>query len=112
VRQPEPSTRTEPARRERLAVLGGTFDPPHLGHLWLATTAADEMDLSKVLLVPAANPPHKRRRAISHAADRVLMTRRWPTTRVRCILVELGDGRPTVDTLDELGRRHPDIDLV
>lgn len=116
VRQPETSTRTEPVRRERLGVLGGTFDPPHLGHLWLATTAADELDLSKVLLVPAANPPHKRRRSISHAADRVLMTRLAVANdpRLDVSLVELEREGPsyTVDTLVELGRRHPDVDLV
>lgn len=116
VRQPETSTQSEPARRDRLGVLGGTFDPPHLGHLWLATTAADELDLSKVLLVPAANPPHKRRRSISHAADRVLMTRLAVANdpRLDVSLVELEREGPsyTVDTLAELGRRHPDVDLV
>ncbi len=116
VGEPMTSTRIEPVRRERIGVLGGTFDPPHLGHLWLATSAADEMDLSKVLLVPAANPPHKRRRAISHAADRVLMTRLAVANdpRLDVSLVELEREGPsyTVDTLVELGRRHADVDLV
>jgi nicotinate-nucleotide adenylyltransferase len=108
--------RVEAPRRERLGVLGGTFDPPHIGHLWLATAAADELDLAKVLLVPAANPPHKRRRSISHAADRVLMTRLAVANdpRLDVSLVELERDGPsyTVDTLADLGRRHPDMDLV
>ncbi len=48
---------------------GGTFDPPHIGHLWLATLVADALGLDRVLLMPAAQPPHKRRqRLISNAA--------------------------------------------
>jgi nicotinate-nucleotide adenylyltransferase len=115
VGRPEPD-RVEAANRERLGVLGGTFDPPHIGHLWLATAAADELALAKVLLVPAANPPHKRRRSISHAADRVLMTRLAVANdpRLDVSLVELEREGPsyTVDTLTELGQRHPDSDLV
>lgn len=60
---------------KRIGVLGGTFDPPHIGHLWLATLAADTLGLSRILLMPAARPPHKGGRMISNAADRVMMTR-------------------------------------
>jgi nicotinate-nucleotide adenylyltransferase len=63
------------SRARRVGILGGTFDPPHIGHLWLATLAADGLGLGHVLLMPAARPPHKGRRAISNAADRVMMTR-------------------------------------
>lgn len=101
---------------ERVGILGGTFDPPHIGHLWLATLAADEMGLTRVLLVPAANPPHKRGRSISHAADRVLMTRLAIANdpRLDVSLVELEREGPsyTVDTLVELQRRQPDAILV
>lgn len=104
------------AAAERVGILGGTFDPPHIGHLWLATLAADELGLSRVLLVPAANPPHKRARSISHAADRVLMTRLAIANdpRLDVSLVELEREGPsyTVDTLVELQRRLPDADLV
>lgn len=43
----------------RIGIYGGTFDPPHLGHLILAETAADTLALDRVLFVPAADPPHK-----------------------------------------------------
>jgi nicotinate-nucleotide adenylyltransferase len=70
-----------PAREEgaddsrRIGILGGTFDPPHVGHLWLASLAADAMRLDRVLFMPAAQPPHKLRRRMSSATDRLLMTR-------------------------------------
>jgi nicotinate-nucleotide adenylyltransferase len=73
-----PETAAQPKRNPRsrkVGILGGTFDPPHIGHLWLATLAADGLGLGHVLLMPAARPPHKGRRAISNAADRVMMTR-------------------------------------
>lgn len=44
---------------ERVGLLGGTFDPVHAGHLQLAQTARDELQLDRVLLIPAAGPPHK-----------------------------------------------------
>lgn len=43
----------------RVGILGGTFDPPHYGHLILAELAADSLALDRVLFVPAADPPHK-----------------------------------------------------
>ena len=72
--EPAPQPRRR-ARARKVGILGGTFDPPHIGHLWLATLAADNLGLGHVLLMPAARPPHKGRRPISNAADRVMMTR-------------------------------------
>ena len=48
----------QPGRR-RLGVLGGSFNPPHLGHLALASVACGELGLERVVFVPAATPPHK-----------------------------------------------------
>ena len=44
---------------QRIGILGGTFDPPHIGHLVLAQYALDALKLASVLFVPAADPPHK-----------------------------------------------------
>jgi nicotinate-nucleotide adenylyltransferase len=60
---------------QRIGILGGTFDPPHVGHLWLATLAADTLNLDRVLFMPAAQPPHKTGHLLSSAGDRLLMTR-------------------------------------
>lgn len=56
-----------------LGIFGGTFDPPHLGHLILAQRALDTLGLERVLFVPAADPPHKRARVVTPAAHRVAM---------------------------------------
>jgi nicotinate-nucleotide adenylyltransferase len=44
---------------ERIGIFGGTFDPPHIGHLILAETAVDALSLDRMLFVPAGDPPHK-----------------------------------------------------
>jgi nicotinate-nucleotide adenylyltransferase len=58
----------------RLGLLGGTFDPIHVGHLWMAEHARDSLDLDSVLLIPAARPPHKPDRPLSPYAVRLAMT--------------------------------------
>jgi nicotinate-nucleotide adenylyltransferase len=94
----------------RLGVLGGTFDPPHVGHLWLATLAADAMDLDRVLFMPAARPPHKAGKRVSHAADRLLMTRLAiaadPSFELCTIEMERPGPSFTVDTVAALEERH------
>jgi len=57
----------------RVGVLGGTFDPPHIGHLILAEEAWWQLGLDRVLLVPAGDPPHKRGAPLSAATHRVRM---------------------------------------
>lgn len=57
----------------RLGLLGGTFDPPHYGHLWLAETARDQLRLDRVLFLPAGQPPHKQGRPITAVSHRLRM---------------------------------------
>jgi nicotinate-nucleotide adenylyltransferase len=59
----------------RIGILGGTFDPVHVGHLIIAETVRDEMRLDKVLFIPAATPPHKQNRPVTDAAHRLEMIR-------------------------------------
>lgn len=93
----------------RIGVLGGTFDPPHVGHLWLATLAADAMDLDRVLFMPAGRPPHKRGPR-THAADRLLMTRLAiegdPTFELSAIEIERPGPSYTIDSIEQLERAH------
>ena len=100
----------------RIGILGGTFDPPHVGHLWLATMAADAMALERVLFMPAAQPPHKGGRTVSHTTDRVLMTRLAiagdDTFELTLIETERPGPSYTIDSVDELRRTYgPDADL-
>ncbi|HSF01613.1 MAG TPA: nicotinate-nucleotide adenylyltransferase [Solirubrobacterales bacterium] len=111
-RAAEPEPASQPRRRaraRRVGILGGTFDPPHIGHLWLATLAADELGLGHVLLMPAARPPHKGDRAISNAADRVMMTRLAigadPMLDLSLVEMERPGPSYTVDSLAQL-RSH------
>jgi len=59
----------------RLGILGGTFDPIHIGHLRLAEEMREELDLSKVLLIPGAQPPHKEGPLVTRFSDRIEMTK-------------------------------------
>ncbi len=69
-----PPRRARRPRPRRLGVFGGTFDPPHIGHLALAEWAREALALDRVLFVPAGTPPHKRA-ARAGADHRVAMTR-------------------------------------
>ena len=103
----------EAARRaaERIGIFGGTFDPPHVGHLWLATLAADTLGLDRVLFMPAAKPPHKRGQRISPATDRLLMTRLAIAGSAGFELCPIELERPgpsfTIDSVEELLRLYP-----
>ena len=57
----------------KVAMLGGTFDPIHIGHLILAEEACDQLGLSEVFVVPAGNPPHKQDRRLAPVEDRLRM---------------------------------------
>lgn len=114
---PEPaSERAATTSGTRIGILGGTFDPPHVGHLWLATLAADAMGLDRVLLMPAARPPHKGNRAISNAADRVMMTRLAtsgdPVLDLSLIEMDRAGPSYTVDSLEELQAAYGSASLV
>ncbi|HEX7102032.1 MAG TPA: nicotinate-nucleotide adenylyltransferase [Nitrolancea sp.] len=60
-------------RPERLGILGGTFDPVHLGHLIIAEELKFRLELEHVLFLPSRRPPHKTLQEISPNADRMTM---------------------------------------
>ncbi len=98
-------------RVARLGVFGGTFDPPHLGHLALAEWACDALGLTRVLFVPAARPPHKPAGALSASRHRVAMVRLAvrgnPRFAVSTLELEREGPSYTVDTLRALRAAHP-----
>lgn len=97
-------------RAVRLGVLGGTFDPPHHGHLAFAEWARTELRLDRVLFVPCGTPPHKRAGA-TPAAHRLAMTRLAvrgnPAFGVSALEVRRRGPSWTVDTLRALAAREP-----
>ena len=57
----------------KIGILGGTFNPVHIGHLILAQSAVEALDLSTVLFVPCAQPPHKESAGLASAEHRMAM---------------------------------------
>ena len=109
--RPAPAAR----RARRVGVFGGTFDPPHFGHLALAEWARAELGLDRVWFVPAGQPPHKRRGATSGTADRVAMTRLAvrgnPAFAVSTIEASRRGPSYTADTVRALASRSPRDEL-
>jgi nicotinate-nucleotide adenylyltransferase len=99
---------------ERIGVLGGTFDPIHIGHLAAAEAAIDCARLDRVIFVPAAQPPH-RPPAVAPAQQRLEMCRLATAGEGRFAVsdLELNRAGPsyTVDTLSEVRRQHPSDEI-
>jgi nicotinate-nucleotide adenylyltransferase len=95
----------------RIGILGGTFDPPHIGHLVIAEEAREKLGLAKVYFVPAREPPHKKGEPVSSLEDRVAMLRLALDDHPFFVLSLVEANRPgpsfTVDTLRQLSREFP-----
>lgn len=100
----------------RLGVFGGTFDPPHLGHLILAAEAQAQLGLEKVLFVLTADPPHKRGRRLSLIVDRLAMVEAAIKGQGIFELSRVEIDRPgphyAVDTMQLLADEHAGKGLV
>lgn len=96
----------------RYGILGGTFDPPHIGHLALAQEAHARLQLDRVWFIPAAAPPHKRGVRVSSAAHRRAMVELAIAGDERFGLESVELDRPgpsyTVETLRLLRERWGD----
>lgn len=100
----------------RTAVLGGSFNPIHYGHLLLADEVLEQLGLDRVLFVPAGAPPHKPPTALAPAADRYAMVKLATADHPRFAVsdVELRRAGPsyTVDTLEALRAGGDELVLV
>lgn len=104
-----------PVARPSLGVLGGSFNPPHLGHLVAASVACGQLGLERVLFVPAARPPHKTIADATEASVRLEMTMAATASdeRFAACSIEIDDDLVyTSDLLAALGVRHPGHELV
>jgi nicotinate-nucleotide adenylyltransferase len=100
----------------RLGIFGGTFDPPHIGHLLAASDAFEVLDLDRLLFVPAAAQPFKVGRVWATPAQRrrmlELMVAEDPRFAVDPIEMNRDGLSYTVDTLAALSEREPGAVLV
>lgn len=99
----------------KIGVFGGTFNPPHNGHIRLAKAAADELKLDKLLVIPSCIPPHKIAAKLADGQERLEMCRLAfgcdPRFEVSPMELERGSRSYTVETLRELKALYPDSEL-
>jgi nicotinate-nucleotide adenylyltransferase len=88
---------------QRILLYGGSFDPIHHGHLIVARFVAEHLAVSRVVLIPSTQPPHKPERSLSPAAERMEMCRRAvagdPLFEVSAYEAERAGPNYTIDTV-------------
>ncbi len=101
---------------ERVGVFGGTFDPPHLGHLILASEARAQLQLTRLLWVLTSVPPHKLGQPISPLEARLAMLERAladePAFEISRVDIDRPGPHYTADTLRLLRTAYPEAALV
>ena len=99
------------AHARKMGILGGTFDPIHMGHLVLAEQVKEKLKLDEIVFIPCFCPPHKTRRKPSPAKDRFRMTQlaleHNPFFSVSDVEVKRRGISYTVDTLRQLKNLYP-----
>jgi len=95
----------------KLGILGGTFNPVHLGHLVLAQDALERFGLDGVLFIPCARPPHKPAPALADGAHRLALLRLAvagdPRFEVSALELERGGPSYTIETVRRLRAERP-----
>ncbi len=101
--------------RKQICVLGGTFNPIHMGHVRLGLYFARKLSLDTVLLMPSALPPHKSGGEVIPAVHRLamcdLVAQEHPLFTVSDMEIRRTGKSYTVDTVRELRQRYPDSDI-
>lgn len=107
---------SEISSRQRIGIMGGTFDPIHVGHLLVAEQAREQLALSEVRMIPAATSPLKLEQQSADAKHRLemvqLATGGNPFFTVDDREIRRGGTSYTVDTLTELSQELPEAELV
>src|SRR5438105_483417 len=95
----------------KLGIFGGTFNPPHIGHLIVAESVRDQLQLDKILFIPSANPPNKHDRSVASSPERMQMTRLAiqgnDRFEVSDIETKRGGISYTIDTVNSLVEMFP-----
>lgn len=101
--------------RRKIGILGGTFNPPHLGHLIIADQVKNQLGLEKVLFIPSANPPHKTEKKTIEASHRIAMVLESIKNDDGFSLddseVKRGGKSYTYDTIVKLKEEYPDVEF-
>lgn len=104
---------TEPPLK--VGILGGTFNPPHLGHLVIAEQVKETLQLDKILFLPTAEPPHSHKKTTIDAVHRINMLRMSIQGNDDFIIdlleVEQGGKNYTVDTVRTLQQLYPTVEF-
>ncbi|RLD10686.1 MAG: nicotinate (nicotinamide) nucleotide adenylyltransferase [Chloroflexota bacterium] len=99
-----------------LGIFGGTFDPPHIGHLALAFEACHQLELDNLLWVLTPCPPHKPNQPITPLQQRIEMVQAIVKNEPKFELSRVEIDRPAphfaVDTVEILGDKYPNARLV
>jgi nicotinate-nucleotide adenylyltransferase len=102
--------------RTKIGLFGGTFDPPHIGHLILASEAVHQFGLSRLLWMLAPDPPHKQEQPITPLPHRLEMLQRMiagnPTFEVSHLEIDRPGPHYTMDTVRLLAQQEPNADIV
>jgi nicotinate-nucleotide adenylyltransferase len=100
---------------KRIGIFGGTFNPPHLGHLILAETALEEINLDRVFFVPAASPPHKTNKPLASATHRMAMVQLATMNNQRFVVSSVDMDRPgphyTNDMIEIFKGHYPNAEF-
>ncbi|MDX9863334.1 MAG: nicotinate-nucleotide adenylyltransferase [Anaerolineaceae bacterium] len=103
-------------RHTRIGVFGGTFDPPHIGHMILAAEARSQLKLDRILWVLTSVPPHKRNKTVSATAQRLALVqaaiRDEPAFTLSTVDIEREGPYYAVDTMRLLRAQYPQVDLI
>jgi nicotinate-nucleotide adenylyltransferase len=105
-----------PEPGERWGILGGVFDPVHIGHLTLARDVLRISNLSGVLLVPTCQPPHRSQRPVADFEDRIAMLRLALVGHPGLEISRIEDTTPrpsyTLQTVTALKQAHPSVEFM
>jgi nicotinate-nucleotide adenylyltransferase len=102
-------------KETRLGILGGSFNPVHIGHLLLAQSLSDKLELSRILFIPCACPPHKKASSLLPAKHRLAMLELAVEGNIHFevsdIEIQRGGTSYSVDTVRQLKEQYPDVEL-
>jgi len=100
---------------QKLAVMGGTFNPIHMGHIQMAKAAVSEFGCDKVLFITSGNPPHKRAKQVLDASIRFHMTHLAICDDPRFFESDIETQKATysytTQTMEILNQQYPDTEI-